>query len=99
MNRVHYILFYIAFLLSLNLQTIFSQTDSSYLKTEEILEDILQEPVGDIDESNLYEQLELLMLNPLNLNTSTVDDLLLIPTMDISTARLIIDHRNKYGYF
>jgi hypothetical protein len=99
LNRVHYILLSIGFLLSLNLQTIFSQTDSSYLKTEEILEDILQEPVGDIDESNLYEQLELLMLNPLNLNTSTVDDLLLIPTMDITTARLIVNHRNKYGYF
>ncbi len=99
MNRVHYILLSIGFLLSLNLQKIFPQTDSSYLKTEEILEDILQEPVGDIDESNIYEQLELLMLNPLNLNTSTVDDLLLIPTMDISTARLIVNHRNKYGYF
>jgi len=99
LNRVHYILLFLGFLLSCNLQTIFSQTDSSYLSTEEILEDILQEPVGDIDESNLYEQLELLMLNPLNLNSSTVDDLLLIPTMDISTARLIVDHRNKYGYF
>jgi len=99
LKRIFYIFFSVALLVNINPDIIFSQTDSSYLQTEEILEDILQEPVGDIDESNLYEQLELLMLNPLNLNTSTVDDLLLIPTLDISTAKLIVNHRNKYGFF
>jgi len=69
------------------------------LRTEEILEDILQEPVGDIDESDLYDQLEQLLLNPININTATIDDLLQITLIDISAARLIIDHRGKYGYF
>lgn len=76
-----------------------AQTDSSYLTTEEILEDILQEPVGEIDESDLYEQLELLMIDPINLNSAGVEDLLKIPIMEISTAKLIVEHRNKFGYF
>jgi hypothetical protein len=77
----------------------FSQTDSSYLRTEEILEDILQEPVGDIDESDLYDQLEQLLLNPINLNTATIEQLIQIPSVDIQTAELIINHRKKFGYF
>ena len=81
------------------MKIVFPQTDSSYLQTEETLEDILQEPVGEIDESNLYEQLELLMLNPINLNTLSLNDLLQIPLLDISDARLIIDHRTRFGYF
>jgi len=77
----------------------FAQTDSTYLKTEEVLEDILQEPTGEVDESDLYDLLEQLMINPINLNNATVDDLTLIPLIDISDARLIVNHRNKYGKF
>jgi predicted DNA-binding helix-hairpin-helix protein len=77
----------------------FAQTDSSYLKTEELLEDILQNPVGEVDESDLYDILEQLMLNPINLNKASVDDLTRIPEVDVSDARLIINHRNKYGSF
>lgn len=78
---------------------IFAQTDSTYLNTEEVLEDILQEPTGEVDESDLYDILEQLMLNPINLNDATVDDLTRIPLIDITDARLIINHRNKYGKF
>jgi hypothetical protein len=77
----------------------FSQTDSTYLKTEEILEDILQEPSGEIDESDLYDIIEQLMLNPINLNTASVDDLTRIPQVEISDARLIVNHRNTYGNY
>ena len=76
-----------------------AQTDSSYLKTEELIEDILQEPVGEVDESDLYDILEQLMLNPINLNKASVDELTRIPEVDISDARLIVNHRNKYGSF
>ena len=79
--------------------TLFSQTDSSYLKTEEIIEDILQEPVGEVDESDLYDILEQLMLNPININSASVEQLTRIPQLDISDARLIVDHRKKYGKF
>ena len=92
-------MFCAAILVGFNSEKIFSQTDSSYLKTEEILEDILQEPVGDIDESDLYDQLEQLLLNPINLNTATIEQLIQLPAVDISTAELIINHRKKFGYF
>ena len=92
-------MFCAALLVSFNSEEIFSQTDSTYLRTEEILEDILQEPVGDIDESDLYDQLEQLLLNPVNLNTANVEQFIQLPSVDISTAELIIDHRKKFGYF
>ena len=76
-----------------------AQTDSSYLKTEEMIENILQEPVGEVDESDLYDILEQLMLNPINLNKASVDELTRIPEVDISDARLIVNHRIKYGSF
>ncbi len=75
------------------------QTDSSYLKTEEIMEDILQEPTEEFDNSELYEEIEQMMMNPLNLNKATVDDLTTIPGMDLNSASLIVNHRNKYGNF
>lgn len=97
MKFISYIFFFLIILLS-TVET-FSQTDSSYLRTEEILEDILQEPVGDIDESDLYDKLEQLLLNPVDINTATLDDLLQIPLIEISDAQLIIEHRKKFGIF
>jgi hypothetical protein len=99
MKRFHSILIFFVLLLNPNAEIIFAQTDSSYLTTEEILEDILQEPVGEFDDSDLYDQLEQLMLNPVNLNTATADELTRIPLLDISAARLIVNHRSKYGFF
>ena len=89
----------ILFFLLIASSILFSQTDSTYLKTEEILEDILQEPSNEIDESDLYDIIEQLLLNPINLNKASVDDLTRIPQVEISDARLIVDHRNKYGNF
>ena len=98
MKLIHYISFYLLFFLIICSVT-YAQTDSTYLKTEEVLEDILQNPVGEIDESDLYDILEQLMLNPINLNKASVDDLTRIPEVDVSNARLIVNHRNKYGSF
>ena len=99
MKQVYYTyLIVLTFFISIASNT-FSQTDSSYLKTEEILDDILQEPNEESDNSDLYDQLEQLLLNPINLNQATLDDLLQIPGLDISSARLIINHRNHYGNF
>ena len=88
-------LFALIFLLEIS----FAQTDSTYLQTEEVLEDILQEPIGEIDDSDLYESIEQLLQNPLNLNTAKVNELQLIPGMDINSAKLILDHRKRYGNF
>jgi len=99
LKQTYYICLTFLLILISNNSNIYSQTDSSYLKTEEILDDILQEPAGESDNSDLYDQLEQLLLNPINLNEATLEDLLQIPELDISTARLILDHRKRYGNF
>ncbi len=76
-----------------------AQTDSSYLKVEDVLENILQEPTSEVDNSNLYELLEQLMQNPVNINQSEIADLQQIPEMDFKSAKLIADYRKKYGNF
>jgi hypothetical protein len=95
-KQISFTLFLLVALFNFN---IIAQTDSSYLQTEEILDDILQEPAGESDNSDLYDQLEQLLLNPINLNKATLEDLLQIPELDISSARLILDHRKRYGNF
>ena len=52
---------------------IFPQTDSTYMTTEEVLEDILQEPIVETDNSDLYEILEQLLREPINLNEAHLD--------------------------
>ena len=96
MKKIIYIFFSIIIISLIN-HTSYAQTDSTYLKTEEVLEDILQEPIGEVDESDLYDILEQLILNPINLNTASVEELTRIPQVDISDARLIVNHRKKYG--
>ncbi|MBT8386401.1 MAG: helix-hairpin-helix domain-containing protein, partial [Ignavibacteria bacterium] len=76
-----------------------AQTDSSYLRTEEILEDILQEPVEETDNSDLYEELEFFLINPVDINSADISELQSLPGMDLASAEMISDHRTKYGYF
>ncbi len=77
----------------------YAQTDSSYLNAEEVLEDLLQEPTNEEDDSNLYELIEQLLLNPIDINTAEVSELQQIPAIDLETAKLIVNHRKKYGKF
>ena len=97
--KIYYCILTVLILLHGVFTSTFSQTDSTYLNTEEIIEDILQEPTGEIDESDLYDIIEQLMLNPINLNKASVDELTRIPQVEISDARLIVNHRNKYGNY
>ncbi|GBD86699.1 helix-hairpin-helix motif protein [bacterium BMS3Abin03] len=87
-------------ILSFNLPGILlAQTDSSYIETENVLEDILQEPTGQSDDSNLFDILEQLKRNPIDLNKADISDLQQIPGVDLHTAQIIIKHRKRYGNF
>ncbi len=77
----------------------FAQTDSSSINTEETLDDILQEPFEETDNSDLYDELEQLSRDPIDINSATVTELQIIPGLDLSTAQLIVNHRKKYGKF
>ncbi len=64
-----------------------------------ILQDILEESSIDLEEDYLYDQLEELSDNPIELNKATIDQLLTIPFLDLNSAKLIIDYRKEYGKF
>lgn len=78
---------------------IFPQTDSSYIKTEEIIDQILDEPGEETDDSDLYLQLEELLNNPVDLNSADVFELQKIPFINSLDALRITEHRSKYGNF
>ncbi|MEJ2506481.1 MAG: helix-hairpin-helix domain-containing protein, partial [Ignavibacteriaceae bacterium] len=93
------ILIIITILFLIPVKIIFSQTDSSYIEAEDVLDDILQEPSEETDNSDLYESIEYLLNHPINLNTAKISDLQQIPELDLESARLIISYKEKYGYF
>lgn len=78
---------------------IFAQSDSTYLNTDDVLDDILQEPFEETDNSDLYDELEQLSNNPIDINSATITELQIIPGLDLSSAQLIIKHRIRYGKF
>ena len=97
-RRVSFILI-IPFLISISANILLAQTDSSYIDTEEMLEDLLQEPSEVTNNSDLYESLEYLINHPIDLNTAKISDLQQIPEFDFESVKLIVEHRKKYGYF
>jgi len=78
---------------------VFSQTDSTYIGAEEFLEDLLQEPDESQDNSNLYEIVEQLILNPIDINSASISELQEIPGVEAETASLIFNYRKKYGSY
>jgi Helix-hairpin-helix motif len=78
---------------------IIPQTDTNYTTTEDILNNLLEESQDEDISSNLYDILEDLLQNPVNINTASNGELQEIPYIDFSTAEQIISHRNKYGMF
>ena len=73
--------------------------DSAGTRADEIIPDLLQEPSEESDNSVLYDTIEELLSNPVNINNAELSELLRIPFMDISTADLILKHRKKFGHF
>ena len=80
-------------------QLTFSQIDSTTLNTEEIIYDLLQEPATESDNEDIYEILEDITLNPVELNSADISELQRIPGLSAYYASLIIEHREKFGAF
>lgn len=76
-----------------------AQTDSTYLITEDILENLLEESSEESDENELFDRFEFYINNPLDINKADVTDLLNLPFIDIHTAELIIQRRNQFGNY
>ena len=97
MKYLSIILILISFLL-FN-KSIFSQTDSTTVNSEDAVDDLLQESTEEIDNDQLYEVFDELSRNPINLNKADITDLQKIPFIDLATAKAIIAYRDKYGTF
>lgn len=76
----------------------FPQVDSIQTEAEEVIEDILADESENEDE-NLYENVEYLIENKLNLNEAGIQELQSIPFIDLSIAGIIVEHRKKFGLF
>ncbi|MDZ7766987.1 MAG: helix-hairpin-helix domain-containing protein [Melioribacteraceae bacterium] len=75
-----------------------AQVDTT-LTTDKLIQDILEDASIDLEEDYLYDQLEELQDNPININSADLNTLLSIPILDLGTARLIIEQREKHGDF
>ncbi len=76
----------------------YSQQDS-IITVDFILNNILDESTIEKEDSQIYDLIEQLLENPININTATKADLMTIPFMDIESATNIINHRKKFGKF
>lgn len=78
---------------------IFSQVDSTEIIIEESLDDLLPDLNEETDDSNLFNQLEDLSNNKIDINTNDLESLQSIPAIDLNSVKLILAHRNKFGDF
>jgi len=78
---------------------VFAQFDSTETATEEVIDDLLEEPSTETDNSDLYEIFEDLHRNPVDINSASVSDFQRIPLLNFSDIDKIISHREKYGRF
>jgi len=77
---------------------IFAQEDT--LKSiEPSIENLLEESSIDDEDSQLYDLIEELVQNPVNINKASNEDLLVIPFINFRIAQVIISHRTQYGQF
>lgn len=93
---------YIAIVLFLNLlftHRLFGQIDSSVFSTENVLNEMLQESEVEDENENIFELIEELSRSPIDLNSASLNELLIIPGLNLFLANLIIEHREKHGYF
>ena len=77
---------------------LFSQQDTS-ISIDFILNHILDEATIEKEDSQLYDLIEQLLENPININIASKSELMIIPFMDIESAENIINFRNEHGRF
>lgn len=93
------LLFCLLLLIIFPTDKIFAQLDSTSIITEDVLDKILIEPEEETDNNELVDVFEDLIRNPIDINTADIFELSKLPNMDQQSAEMIIEHRNKFGYF
>jgi hypothetical protein len=73
--------------------------DTTSAITDQLIENLVPEPVTNNEEFSVIDYLEDLQKEPININIADLTILQKIPELDINYARLIIQHREKYGHY
>lgn len=90
----------ITLMIVVSAQIIFPQIiDSSEIQTEETLDALLEESYEEDDNSDLYNTIEELILNPIDLNKADIFELQRIPGINPNIAEIILSYRNRFGPF
>lgn len=77
----------------------FSQVDSSEIIIEDNVDDLLPDLDIETDNSELFNQIEELYRDKIDLNSEDLEKLQSIPAIDLNTVNLILNHRKKFGDF
>ena len=85
-------------ILILNSASIVAQSDTTQT-TSELIKTYIEESTENSNNPELYDLIEELRNNPINLNTATIKDLMKIPFLDYEGASLIVKHRKEHGEF
>ncbi|MGK9367719.1 ComEA family DNA-binding protein [Melioribacter sp. Ez-97] len=73
-----------------------AQADTTY---EEIMSQLLEDNLGEVEESDIIDEIEELLDNPIDINNASHEDLLRIPLLDNRRADAIIRYRESHGSF
>ncbi len=77
---------------------VYAQADSSEAANN-LIDNLYEESSEETDNSDLYDIIEDLIDNPVNLNDADITDLQRIPYLNLNEINLIVKHREKYGKF
>ena len=76
-----------------------AQSDTVLINVSNAIEDLLEEPEEETDDTELYEAIAFYVEHPININEASAKDLIKLPYLDPSAAVLIVSHRDKYGTY
>ena len=92
-------LFFLTLILFIQSNILGQIQDTIFTDFESTLEEVFEDSFTEESESDAIDNFEDLILNPINLNTASINELIAIPFLDFQSASLIIKHRDKYGRF
>ncbi|MGE5352803.1 MAG: ComEA family DNA-binding protein [Acidobacteriota bacterium] len=75
------------------------QEDSSQAGYDRFWNNLLEESMSEVNESEISDELENLSLHPVDINSATLEDLLRIPFLNYQEAKAILEHRKTWGRF
>ncbi len=76
-----------------------AQSDSVLINVNQTIEDLIEIPDGETDDSDFYELIEYYIEHPVDLNRASEKELIKLPYLDRAASQLIISHRAEYGTY